>query len=425
MHQFLRRPSIAWMFSALAVIGLAAETVRSGEAPAGPFAPILQPFVDKNVISGAVAFVADRDKMLDVESVGYASLSAKQPMQANDLFWIASMSKSMTATALMMLVDEGKVNIDDPVEKYLPEFKGQQVVDSNDTDHPRLPRHPITIKEILSHTSGLILASDKKLKRNGIIKDNVAQYAAIPLHCEPGTKYEYNNNGTETAGRIIEVVSGMPYADFMQRRLFDPLEMTDTTFWPSEEQAKRLAHSARLTADKKGLEEVKFDKNLTPAIIARLSKGVAVPQPIIADMGVGTISDYVNRYALPAGGIYSTAKDIGRFCQMVLNGGTDHGKRLLSEKAVSQMTSIQTGSVPVSPQEAYGLGWSIKLRDDEGPSVGSFGHRGARRTVMWVDPKNQLVMVLLIEQMDMPGEAQKHLYPAFLKAAIAKYGKEH
>jgi CubicO group peptidase (beta-lactamase class C family) len=425
MHQFLRRPSIAWMFSALAVIGLAAETVRSGEAPAGPFAPILQPFVDKNVMSGAVVLVADRDKVLDVESVGYASLSTKQPMQANDLFWIASMSKSMTATALMMLVDEAKVNIDDPVEKYLPEFKGQQVVDPNDKDHPHLPRHPITIQEILSHTSGLILASDKELKRNGIIKDNVAQYAAIPLHCEPGTKYEYNNNGIETAGRIIEVVSGMPYAEFMQCRLFDPLEMTDTTFWPSEEQASRLAHAARLNPDKTGLEEVKFDKNLTPAIIARLSKGVAVPQPIIADMGVGTISDYVKRYALPAGGIYSTAKDIGRFCQMLLNGGTDHGKRILSEKAVSQMTSIQTGSVPVSPQEAYGLGWSIKLRDDEGPSVGSFGHRGARRPVMWVDPKNQLVMVLLVEQMDMPGEAQKQLYPAFLKAAIAKYGKQN
>jgi CubicO group peptidase (beta-lactamase class C family) len=409
--------------SAIAVVGLATPYARCGEAPSGPLAAALQPLVDKQVIAGAVMLVADRDKVLDEESVGYASLSTREPMRVNYLFWIASMSKSLTASAVMMLVDEGKVSIDDPVEKYLPEFKGQRVVEPNGKDHPHLPRHPITIKEILSHTSGLCLPNDPAIKRGYILKDNVAQYAAVPLHREPGTKFEYNNTGIDTAGRIIEVVSRITYAEFMQKRLFDPLEMTDTTFWPTEEQAKRLAHSVRLNADKAGLEEIKFDKDLSPAVIARLGHGIVVPEPILADMGAGTISDYANHFAMPAGGLYSTAKDIGRFCQMLLNGGLDHGKRILSEKAVAQMTGNQTGEILVNPQEAYGLGWFVKLRDDEGPSVGSFGHRGARRPVMWVDPKNQLVMVLMVERMDMPGEGQKQLYSAFAKTAIEKYGK--
>jgi CubicO group peptidase (beta-lactamase class C family) len=294
----------------------------------------------------------------------------------------------------------------------------------NDKDHPHPPRHPITIKEILSHTSGMVLASEKTLKRYNDLKQDVAEYASVPLHREPGTKYEYNNDGINTAGRIIEVVSGMSYAEFMQKRLFDPLEMTDTTFWPTNEQAKRLAHGVRLNVDKTDFIENKFDKDLTANAIAKFSKGVPVPQPMLADMGLGVATDYANHYAMPAGGIYSTAADVGRLCQMLLNGGVYHGKRLLSEKAVAQMTSNQTGDVPVSPQEAYGLGWSVKLRDDEGPSVGSFGHRGARRTAMWVDPKNQLVMVVLVERMDMPGDAQKKLYSTFMKTAIEKYGKK-
>ena len=108
---------------------------------------------------------------------------------------------------------------------------------------------------------------------------------------------------------------------------------------------------------------------------------------------------------------------------MLLNGGALDGKRYLSEKAVQQMRAIQTGSVPVNPQEAYGVGWSVKLRDDEGPSVGSFGHRGARRTAMWIDPANQLVMVILVERFDMTGEEQKIMYGSFMKAAVKAYGK--
>jgi len=384
-------------------------------------APVLQSFVDKQVIAGAVSLVVDKESTLALDSVGYASLHTKRPMRSDDLFWIASMTKPITATALMMLVDEGKVSLADPVEKYLPEFKGQMVADGNGLPHP--PAHPITIREIMSHTSGLVRAGDPVFRNTYVLKDWVAKCGATPLVREPGTKYEYNNSGINTGGRIIEIVSGMPYAKFMQRRLFEPLGMKDTTFWPTDSQAARLARTARRSEDKQSLEEIHLDKGVTPALIVRLGRGTKVPAPILADMGIGQIANYANRFAEPAGGLYSTASDLGAFCQMLLNGGVFHGRRLLSEAAMRTMSSNQTGNVPVTPQEGYGVGWSVKTRDTEGPSVGSFGHRGARRTAMWIDPRNQLAMIVLVERFDMTGEEQKQLYGSFMKAAVATYGK--
>jgi CubicO group peptidase (beta-lactamase class C family) len=408
---------------AVAVVADPTPQSQSSTAVSGPLAPVLQAMVDRHVISGAVALVADRDKAIDLEAVGYSSLATHEPMRSDDLFWIASMTKSITATGLMMLVDEGKVNVDDAVEKYLPEFKGQMVVDEKDPSHrAHPPRHPITIKECLTHTSGLIRANDPKATRAYSLEKNVAGYASVPLIREPGTKFEYNNCGISTAGRIIEVVSGMSYAEFMQRRVFDPLGMTQTTWWPTAEQAKRLARSSRLTADKTGLEDVQLDKGLTPKGIAKLGEGVSVPPEMLADFGGGKIPDYAHHFAEPAGGLFSTAADLTTFCRMLLSGGVHQGKRLLSEKAVAQMTSVKTDGIPVNPQEGYGLGWFIKIRADEGPAVGSFGHRGARKTVMWVDPAHQLVMVLLVESFDLPGNAQKELYTSFFTAAVDTYG---
>jgi CubicO group peptidase (beta-lactamase class C family) len=342
-------------------------------------------------------------------------------MREDAIFWIASMSKTITAAGLMILVDEGKLSLDDPVEKHLPEFKGQMIAGDDGTESPRAPRHPITIREIMNHTSGLVLAGDKLLKQTHVLKEDVAAYASRPLRHEPGEKYEYNNCGINTAGRIVEVVSGMSYAGFMQTRLFDPLGMKDTTCWPNEEQASRLAHTARFTEDKNALVEIKQDANVQKQLIERLSEGVPVPAAIIRDMGFGIAAEYGKRYAMPAGGYFSSAHDLGRFCRMLLRGGELDGRRYLSEKAVTTLSSSQTGEVKVNPQESYGVGCSIKLTDEEGPSAGSFGHRGARRTAMWIDPKNRLAMVLLVERMDMPGEQQKVMYGDFLKTAVAKY----
>lgn len=408
--------------SLLFIAWAASASFAAGTDSKGPLAPVLQSFVDKHIAPGVVALVANRDGVVALESAGYASLSHKTPIREDSVFWIASMSKSFTGAALMMLVDEGKVKLDDPVEKYLPEFTGQMVAapDGAESAHP--PMHPITVREIMCHTSGLVLASEKTLKQTHVLADDVAGYASRPLRQEPGTKYEYNNCGINTAGRIIEVVSGLSYSAFIQQRFLTPLGMKNTTCWPNAEQAERLAHSARLTADKQDLEEVKLDANASASTIDKLSAGTPVPPEIIAEMGVGIAADYGKHYAMPAGGYFSTASDLSQFCRMLLRGGELEGKRYLSEKAVNTLSASQLGDVRLSPQESYGIGFNIKLTDEEGPSVGSFGHRGARRTAMWVDPKNKLAMIILVERFDMPGEQQKIMYADFMKAAVAKYG---
>ena len=219
----------------------------------GTFATQLQPFVDEHYISGAVALVANQERVLDVTTVGYSSLSTKTPLREDSLFWLASISKTFVATAMMMLVDEGKVNVDDPVAKYLPEFKGQLVTDKKG-NHP--PQHPMLVKELLTHTSGIIGPNDPPIKKNLDLADDIRQYAATPLKWEPGTKFEYNNAGINTAGRIIEVASGMSYGDFIKQRILDPLGMTDTTFWPDEKLAARLAQTSQWDKEKSVLEDI-------------------------------------------------------------------------------------------------------------------------------------------------------------------------
>ena len=406
--------------SLLCFLFIELASLRAADSPS-PIAPVLQSFVDQHIAPGVVALVVNKDGVLALEKAGFASLANKTPIRDDAVFWIASMSKSVTATALMMLVDEGKVSLDDPVEKYLPEFKGLEVEQEGIERHP--PAHPTTVREIMNHTSGLVLASEKTLKRTQVLKDDVLEYAKRPLRQEPGTKYEYNNCGINTGGRIIEVVSGMSYADFMQQRLFDPLGMKDTTCWPNEEQAARLAHTARFTEDKKDLVEILQDATSTPESIAKFSGGVPVPRAATQDMGFGIAFDYGKRYAMPAGGYFSTARDLGQLCRMLLRGGELDGKRYLSEKAVRTMTAPQLGDVKLSAQESYGIGWSVKLTDEEGPGAGSFGHRGARRTAMWIDPRNGLAMVILVERFDMTGDEQKVMYGSFMKAAVAAFGK--
>jgi CubicO group peptidase (beta-lactamase class C family) len=348
----------------------------------------LQPFVDRHALAGAVTLVADQDKVLSLEAVGYADVAAKTPMHTDALFWIASQSKPVTAAALMMLVDEGKVRLDDPVEKYLPEFKDVWLAAERGRDHVllRRPRHPITVREVLSHTSGMPFKSAVEEPTLDLLPlgNAVRSYTLTPLQYEPGTKYQYSNAGINTAGRIVEVAGGMPYEAFLQRRLFDPLGMKDTTFRPTAEQLKRLAKSYKPDAAKTGIEETTVTQLRYPL-------------------------DAPGRQPVPAGGLFSTAADVGRFCQMVLNGGTYGGKRYLSEAAVKEMTSKQTGD---ALKEAYGLGWAT--------GGGTFGHGGAYSTNMTVDPRRGLVLVFLVQHAGFPGDGGKSL-GTFQKAAYERF----
>jgi CubicO group peptidase (beta-lactamase class C family) len=375
----------------------------AGEANAS-IAAALKPYVESHTLAGAVTLVASKDRVLDVQAVGWADIAAGKPMRTDALFWIASMSKPLTATALMMLVDEGKVNLDDPVEKYLPEFRGQMLAASQDADHAELkkPARPITVRDVLSHTSGLPFMSRVERKIDTYpLRVAAMSYALTPLKFEPGSKYDYSNAGINTAGRILEVVSGLPYEEFMARRLFRPLGMKDTTLWPTPKQLARLAKSYKPDAAKTGLEETTIDQLTYP------------------------LSD-TTRGPSPAGGYFSTAADMGRFCQMLLSGGEWGGQRYVSENALRHMTCCQTKELLGKDGNGYGLGFSVSGRPyrADGPApAGSFGHGGAYATNMRVDAVRSLVTVWMVQHAGYPGPDGGKIEPAFRKAAEDAFGQ--
>ena len=365
----------------------------------------LQPFVEKGTLAGAVVLVASPDKVLTVETAGFSDREAKTAMKADDLFWIASMTKPMTAAALMMLVDEKKVSLDDPVEKYLPEFKGQWVIALQDKYYAVLkkPTRAPTLRDCLRHTSGMPFGSalESPTIDKLLLKDAVRSYAITPLQYEPGTKYAYSNAGINTAGRVIEVVSGMSYEDFMAKRLFGPLGMTETTWRPTAEQMKRVAKTYKPSKDGKELEATNIG---------------ALAQPL---------SD-PTRQPCPGGGLFSTAKDVAAFGQMVLNGGKFGEKRLLSEASVREMTGTQTDDLlnKGKGEGGYGLGFSTTRKAKaDGPAVaGPCGHGGAYATNLWINPDAKLVTVYMVQHAGFPGDGGK-ARGAFEKAATDMYGK--
>jgi len=372
------------------VLALFFSKLLFAEAPATS-SSLLKPFVDKHELAGAVALVADKNKVLSVEAVGFADIAAGKVMRQDNIFWIASQTKPMTAVAVMMIVDEGKISLDDPIEKYLPEFRGQMVVAEKDNEHIvlRKPKHPITVRETLNHTSGLPFKSAiEEPTLDGLsLSSAVRSYAMTPLLSEPGTVYRYSNAGINTAARLIEVVAKVRYEDFMQQKLFDPLGMKDTTFWPNEAQSLRVAKSYRPDASKTNLAEFPISQLIHP------------------------LSDRVHRFPMPAGGLFSTAIDTSLFCRMLLNNGELDGKRYLSENAIRELSKRQT---PPTIKESYGLGFSV--------SPDSYGHGGAQATNMEIRSGKGLVLVWMVQHGGFPGEGAK-AQGAFKNWALDKFGK--
>ena len=367
--------------------------VQAGEKvpSSGKIAEIFKPYVEKHELGGAVTLVADAEKILDVTTVGWADVAGEKPMRADSIFWIASQSKPITGAALMILVDEGKVNVDDPVEKYLPEFKDQWLSVEQDKDHVLLkkPKHPITVKNVLTHTSGLPFKSALETPTLDLynLEARVKSYAMTPLQFEPDTKYQYSNAGINTAGRIIEVVSGMPYEKFLEERLFKPLGMKNTTFFPTSRQIKRIAKAYKPNAAKMDLEVTNIEQLKYPL-------------------------DSKDRYPMPAGGLFSTAEDVSRFYRMVLNGGILEGKRVLSEEAVKQMTSKQTGDL----QSTYGFGFVSNEK--------YIGHGGAYSTDSNIDRERKLISIFLVQQAGWRSEEGKKIHSVFMKAAAEMFGQK-
>jgi CubicO group peptidase (beta-lactamase class C family) len=363
-------------------------------------ASVLQPYVDRHELAGAVALVVSKDSFLSLESVGYSDVSAKKSMPTDAIFWIASISKPITAAAVMMLVDEGKIRLDDPVQKYLPEFSPRimAVTDDRAAVRTQKPQHTITVRNLLSHTSGMSFSSsiEKPTLDSFPLTVRVQSYSLELLRYEPGSDYQYSNAGINTAGRIIEAVSGMRYEEFLQKRLFGPLGMKDTTFWPTEAQLTRLAKSYRPNDTATDLEETTVTQLRYP------------------------LTDHVHRYPMPAGGLFSTANDLGKFCQLFLNGGMVAGKRYVSEAAIQEMTrnqldpAIQPGAEGIAKaKRGYGLGWETN-------ASGAFGHGGAYATDLRIDPKRGFATVWLVQHAGFPGEGRKSR-EAFEEAAAKQF----
>ena len=380
-----------------AALAFVATLTAFAEAPILPgVGAAMQEMTAKNEIAGAVTLVVSKDRVLHLESIGFADVAAKRPMTPDALFWIASMTKPVTGVAVLMLQDEGKLSVADPVAKYLPEFAALKTPSGKSAN--------LTITQILTHTSGLGEATGPAVQQAHTLADLVPIWLAAPMQYEPGEKWKYTQSGINAASRIVEVVSGMAFDVFVQKRIFEPLGMKDTTFYPTDAQRARLATA--------------YEKNK--------DSGALEPVPARADYGTRDRPPQGN------GGLYSTGPDYARFCQMLLNGGTVEGHRYLSAEAMKLLSTPQTGDLPTGffQSDTYGnrganYGWGIAtcvLRTPhEGVaamlSPGTFGHGGAWGTQAWIDPVKGIAYIMMVQRSGFPNSDASDVRRAFQQAA--------
>jgi CubicO group peptidase (beta-lactamase class C family) len=354
--------------------------------------------IAKHEIAGAVTMVVAKDRVLHLEATGFADIASKRPMTPDTLFWIASMTKPVTGVALLMLQDEGKLSVTDPVAKYLPEFANLKTPSGKPAN--------LTITQLATHTSGLGEAPPAAAQQAKTLADLVPLWVAAPMQYEPGAQWKYTQSGINALSRIVEVVSGMTFDAFVQKRIFDPLGMKSTTFYPDGDRRARLVTAYAKNKDTGALE----------------------PVPPRADYGSR------ERPPLGNGGLFSTAPDYAKFCRMLLNGGTLDGRRYLSAAAMRLLTTPQTGDLPTGflQAETYGnrganYGWGITTSILRTPhdgvaamlSPGTFGHGGAWGTQAWIDPVKGVAYIMMIQRSGLANSDASDARQAFQQAAAA------
>jgi CubicO group peptidase (beta-lactamase class C family) len=348
---------------------LTTSTFAAGsEPPASPeVTAAMQPYLDSYKLAGLIGIVADKTGKVHYKNLlGYADVEAKKPISEDNVFWIASMTKMFAGASIMMLVDEGKVSLDDPVTRFILQLEKWMVLEEKDDAHVLLKPlvRPVTLRHVLSHTSGLAGSSELQQVTGSDstpLKARALSSVTGPLQWQPGDKYAYGNQGMNIAARIVEIVSGMAYEEFLQKRFFDPLGMTETTFWPSETQISRLAGAYGPNKEKNGY----------------------------ARGGIGFLtkpfSDQIHRFPEAGGGLFSTTHDIFRYGLMLANDGELDGKRYLSHAAMEELRKEQTGATKVN----YSLGYHLRN--------GMFGHDGAYGTDLSVDPRTGMVAIFMVQ----------------------------
>jgi CubicO group peptidase (beta-lactamase class C family) len=354
----------------------------------------VQKTIDDNRIAGAVTLVVRRGQVAWFKAQGMQDREAAKPMRPDTIFRICSMSKPITSVAVMMLYEEGHFLLDEPVSKYLPEFKNPKVLvkPSAGTPYTIPATREITIRDLLRHTSGISynwnvdlgpLYKDANvghgmLPYDGTIEDNTDRLAKMPLLFNPGERFEYGLNA-DVLGRLVEVVSGKTFDEFLRTRIFEPLGMKDTYFFPPDNKLDRLSTAYSYYADK-GL--------------ARFPDTPITEGPFIYSAEY----PYHGPKKLFSGGagLNSTAMDYARFCQMLLDGGKLGNVRILSRKSVELMTHDQLGKI--APDQGFGLGFGIdgiKAPLAELGTPGEFNWAGFFYTTFSIDPKEQMIVVFM------------------------------
>jgi CubicO group peptidase (beta-lactamase class C family) len=386
-------------------LGLSAEKLDKVKS-------VVQGMVDKQQTAGAVVLVARRGKIAQLEAIGKMDSAANKAMRPDALFRIYSMSKPITTAAALMLCDDGKLKLDDPVSRHLPDFKGLRV-QGGKADETVPADREMTIRDLMRHTSGLTYGfmDDSPVDRLyrsekiGESSDNLAEFVGklgkLPLKYQPGTQFNYSFS-TDVLGRVIEVVSGKPLDEFFRDRIFEPLDMRDTGFVVPDEKLERFTACHRRGDD---ALKVSDDPSKSPFRQHR-------------------------KFLSGGGGLVSTARDYLRFAQMLLNGGEWQGKRLLRAETVREMTTNQLPdeALPMKlagfklPGLGFGLGVSVRLDTKStkpDPAAGEYGWSGAASTYFWIAPKSELIVIVLQQLEPFNVDLQTALKP-IIYAAIEK-----
>ena len=363
------------------------KSVRPGVN--APIQQSMESFVARGEVAGVVTMVLANNDTLHLGSVGFSDIANQTPLNIDSIHWIASMSKPVTATCVMMLVDEGKLTLEDPITKFLPEMAELRVAGGQAAT--------ISIIQLLNHTSGMSELPDGQQYNSSNLAIAADKYAKLPVLFEPGSKWLYSQTSINTAARIVEVVSGASFDSFVDERLCKPLGMRDTTFYLDEEQQTRLAKS-----------------------YAKSPEGLLKDAPI--RLLAGKMPTDRDRMPAGNGGLFSTIQDYARFCQMLLDDGKWQGKQILSKESVLRMRTPTTGELKTgfTPGNAWGVGCCV-VRNPQGVSQmlssGSFGHGGAYGTQAWIDPVRKRTYLMMVQRANFPNADDSELRKEFQRLA--------
>ncbi len=376
----------------------------------------LRQFVDQGEIAGAISLVARHGRIVDLHTVGMRDREKRLPMTRDTIVRVYSMTKIVTSVAVLMLVEDGRLRLEDPIAKYLPALKAPQVFNGGTAADPQLVplAQPITIRHLLTHTSGFAyglaqspvddMYRDAKVLQARSTDDFVARVARLPLIAQPGERFYYGVN-TDLLGAIVEKVTGQSLGAFMEARIFAPLGMNDTAFTVPPARRDRLATLYQREGD--------------------------APLAAVAALALGRDTEGDLPYPDPdgrlfhsgGGGLFSTADDYARFAQMLLNGGELDGIRILSRKSVTSMTANQNARLaqPTSSHAGFGFGVSVRLDHGGGSlagSIGEFGWSGAATTYVSIDPVERMVSILLTQHLPFNQPGIFSVFSTMVNAAV-------